>query len=493
MESKTLKGICSALLMLCLLIGTVYAEAPVRGHALDAQGVVLTEEFLTDARLGALADEALAAGSNVQLTLDSALQKAAEDALAEAFASEPFLIGAVVVMDMEGRVLALADNLAPDSSKTRPHALGVRATPGRTLLPLTALAALTNGAITVDEEISDEGSFDLYDTANPPTCWIEASRIKNHAHQTVVEALHNCCDYYFYTAASRMGPEKWVNLAQELGLDSLSGIGLPGELLGLLASPKTLFDPNLPVDAHQNVYPAQVRALLIQHLRLVGQSIQITPSEEALEQCADALMRMAVEKDHTDWVSSIRDIMRQHLSFAEETVYLQFTVGPIYIWLNSIKWGGMQTIEAAVGRSFTEVTPIAMARYWTALANGGYLYNAQILSGDTKPEPVLDLSNEFAPYLPAIRQGLHGVIDITGSSAKVFREWRYRDKIASMAATAELPWQADGYYKNDATWMAGFAPYEKPEITVVVFVPRMYDTKTAATIFCTVMDQYLSR
>lgn len=497
MQSFKLKGLCSALLTLCLLTGTVYAEAPARGHALDAQGVVLTEEFLADARLGALLDEALAAGNNVQLTLDATLQKVAEDALAEAFAAEPHFktIGTVVVMDMEGRILALADNLPPDSNQKLPHAFSIRATPGRTLLPITALAALINGDITLDETISDEGPFTLYDTLDPPRCWIEPSGITAHAHQTVVEALSNGCDYFFYEAASRIGPEKWASMAQALGLDSLSGIGLPGELSGLLASPETLFNPNLPVAMHQTVFPAQIRATLIQHLRIIGQSVQRTPSEEALEQCADALMRMAVESGQEKWVSSIRDILQQHLGFAEETVFLQFAVGPIYMWLCDITWGGSQTIEAAVGRSFTAVTPIAMARYWTALANGGYLYNAQILSGATKPEPIIDVSKEFAPYLPAIRQGLRGVVDVRetidfgGSAAMVFQDWHDRDKIASIAATAEYG-LVDQY---SATWMAGFAPYEKPEITVVVCMPLHINTEVSATIFRTVMDQYLNQ
>jgi len=219
-------------------------DIPVRGFALDARGGALPDSVLEATGLGALVEDSLAAGNSVRLTIDSALQKAAEDSLGKALAAQPDGMGAVVVMDMEGRILALADCQKEKSGIIAPLALTFRATPGRTLLPLTALAALSAGEVTVNEMISDEGAFTAYGDGNPSRCWIEPSSVYMHGNQTVVEAMSNCCDYYFYTMVARTGIEKWARTARNLGLGSSSGIGYPGELPGVVASPETIPEPN---------------------------------------------------------------------------------------------------------------------------------------------------------------------------------------------------------------------------------------------------------
>ena len=47
--------------------------------------------------------------------------------------------------------------------------------------------------------------------------------------------------------------------------------------------------------------------------------------------------------------------------------------------LNEVKWGGSNTIQTAIGQSITMTTPIAMARYVTAIVNGGYVYDVQLI------------------------------------------------------------------------------------------------------------------
>ena len=368
------------------------AEATTRGYVLDAQGAVLPESFLFEAGLASLVDERLAVGNSIQLTLDSALQKAAEGSLAKALDSQPNVLGAVVVMDMEGRILALADNEERESGMTVPFAFSARATPGRTLLPLSALAALSSDAIVVEERISDWGLFDLYEKGSGPRCWIDPSRLDLHENLTVVDALSNGCDYFFFTAASRTGSERWAAMTRALGLDNPSGIGLPGEVPGVVASPEALI--------------------------------------------------------------------------------------------------GTRLVETAVGRSDTQVTPIAMARYWTALANGGYVYDARLMEeASAKPEPAADLSGIIGAYLPFIKEGLHGVLDVSGESAPSFSGWPYPLQVSCMIAVGKSAESGT----QQATWAVGFAPHEKPEITVVVFLPSADFSKLAGTIFRDVMDAYLNR
>lgn len=495
--SRFLRRGLSCLLGFCLLASPVSAAAT-QGRLLDKNGTALPEDLAIGAYLAACFAEDLAAGHEVRLTLEAALQQAAQTALTEALAGEPYGSGVVVIMDRAGRVLALADQQPAATAASIPLAFALRATPGRTLLPLTALAALAYQEITLDELISDAGDFDLYDKTDPPRCWLEPLQIAYHADQTVVRALENQCDYYFYTAAARLGAERWAKTARLLGLDSLSGCGLPGEVSGLLAAPETLYDPALPVAEQPTVLPAQIQAALVQHLRLVGQNTQVVTDEVALAACADALMRMATELSHADWVRSIREILSRHLAFAPETLMKQDTIGPIYLWLNEIKWGGTQTLEAAVGRSFTKVTPIAMARYWTALANGGYVYPVRLLEGVTaadgstlkslaEPTPIVDLSADLAPYLLAVRTGLQGIIDPTGNTARSFLPWPYVGQTSGLVAIGETKDPGQGV----VTWLTGWAPNEDPQISVVILLPQGYQAAAAGAIYRAVVAAYM--
>ena len=384
------------------------ADTPVRGFALDARGAVFPDSLLDATGLAAMVDESLAAGNSLRLTIDSALQKAAEDSLAKTLNPQLNVTGAVVVTDMEGRILALADYQKREPGITAPLALTFRAAPGRTLLPLTALAALSAGEIGVNETISDEGSFTAYGDANPPRCWIDPSGVYKHANQTVVEGLSNCCDFYAYTAVARTGIERWARMARNMGLDSLSGIGYPGELPGVVTSPETVPDPS--------------------------------------------------------------------------------------------RWNESQSLEAAVGRACTQVTPIAMARYWTALANGGCLYDAFLMEETITPgmesQPILsnpklaaDLSGALGPYLPFIKEGLHGMLDVSGAAAKAFYLWPYRDQTACMISVGK----SEELGAQQAAWATGFAPYEKPEVTVVVCISGADHSLWAATIFRDVIGAYLDQ
>lgn len=69
----------------------------------------------------------------------------------------------------------------------------------------------------------------------------------------------------------------------------------------------------------------------------------------------------------------------EELDMSRELVYLQIVAGDTYIMLNEIKWGGSEAIMAAVGQSITTVTPVAMARYVAAVANGGKVYDLRLI------------------------------------------------------------------------------------------------------------------
>ncbi len=175
------------------LRGTFGMEREVR----DRYGHVIAREELQRVRNG----------RDLTLTLDPALCLAARDALG----SRP---GAVVLLDpRDGGILALAGESAPGiPGATTPYH------PGSVLKPLTALAAMGEGALPEAGSVLCTGA-----RSRPVTC--EAV----HGRPDLRTALAASCNAYFGLAAIRTGVDPLRALATALHLDRPYGLGMPLE------------------------------------------------------------------------------------------------------------------------------------------------------------------------------------------------------------------------------------------------------------------------
>ena len=181
-------------------------------------------------------------GTDIYLTLDLDVQKAAEEGLGERN-------GAVVAMDPNtGEILALAShptydpNLFPRGISPKDwlrltndpvHPLYNRAIqsvypPGSTFKIIVALAGLESGIINPDEKITCRGS--LKSGRRTFRCWKKDGHGPIALHQAIVES----CDVYFYTMGERIGWDRIAEYAKKLGYGSLTGILLPDEKPGLI-------------------------------------------------------------------------------------------------------------------------------------------------------------------------------------------------------------------------------------------------------------------
>lgn len=207
------------------------------------------------------------AGSDVVLTIDSNLQKVTQDALencinkirsggfAQTYDAQG---GAAVVMNVNtGEVLATAsyptfepqwfvggisqenwaylrdDSRHPQLNKT------IQSTyePGSTFKMVTAIAGLETGAITTKERINDTGVYRKYNMEWK--CWYYTSYHRGHGYQNVTQALQHSCNYFFYETGDRMGIDNLSKYALHFGLGKKTGIELPNEKEGAVASKET--------------------------------------------------------------------------------------------------------------------------------------------------------------------------------------------------------------------------------------------------------------
>lgn len=144
------------------------------------------------------------------------------------------------------------------------------------------------------------------------------------------------------------------------------------------------------------------------------------------------------------------------------------------------------TLNAAIGQGATTVTALQLALSYAALANGGVLYEPQLVhSVETADGTIVqDLSprvrrriNLRAEDLALVNRGLWGVVNEEKGTA--YNERLPDVDAAGKTGTAQVSHQTVGlgaddsrvwYFNRDHAWFASYSPSKAPEIAVVVLI-----------------------
>lgn len=357
-------------------------------------------------------------GSTVVLTIDSKLQEVAETALRnniEKIRNGGFSGtydaqgGCVVVIDVKsGEILAMASNpdynpnawvggiSVADYNEIREKnslfnkAISGSYAPGSIFKMVTALAGLETGAISITERINDTGIYTRYRDYQP-RCWYYTTYHRGHGNLNVSGAIQHSCNYFFYEVGYRIGIETLDRYARYFGLGLKTGIELPSETAGTLASPE-----------------------------------------------------VATELNET--------------------------------------WSAGQTLAAAIGQSYNSFSPLQMAKYIAMVANGGNKINPTIVKRILNADGTESSKTEINQYvkeklglednqiedltfsqenIAAVLEGMRSVTEEGGTASSVFRNFDI--EVGGKTGSAEVG-------SNVNAWFAGFAPFNDPEIAVVVMV-----------------------
>jgi penicillin-binding protein 2 len=185
-------------------------------------------------------------GTDLVLSIDVAVQKAAWDALGDR-------TGSVVAIDpTDGSVIALVSKPAYDpiafvdgisqqayddilSTPGRPlfnRALKGGYEPGSTLKPFVGLAGLELDLITPQTRVFSSGKFYIEGYSRPYHDW----KATGHGWVDLGSALEQSVNTYFYQLAKDMGIDRMHDYLTQFGFGSVTGIDVPGESEGLLPS-----------------------------------------------------------------------------------------------------------------------------------------------------------------------------------------------------------------------------------------------------------------
>ncbi|MHB9034362.1 MAG: penicillin-binding protein 2, partial [Anaerolineae bacterium] len=146
-------------------------------------------------------------------------------------------------------------------------------------------------------------------------------------------------------------------------------------------------------------------------------------------------------------------------------------------------WSLGDTYNASIGQGFVLVTPLQLANATAVIANGGTLYKPQIVAeiSDSKGNTVKTIQPEVIRKLPVdedilaiLRAGLRDTV--ANGTARLAQVPGI--EVAGKTGSAEYAvWDAQGNLVRDEfghlpthAWFIAFAPYDNPEIVVVVFL-----------------------
>lgn len=389
-----------------------------------------------------ISEEAVKPGSDVVLTIDMRLQKAAMNSLEKNIPiirqrknsqnHKDAYAGAVVALDVKtGEVLALAsypsydpsifladpsDKEAqkaisalydPTNTKTSEYNRAIKGlyAPGSTYKPLVGIAGLEEGVVNPYEKYFDKGYVQYGDLMLKS---IEYRQYKaGLGWVNMIQAIQKSSNPYFYVLGNKVGINNIVKWATRFGLGQKTGIDLLGEEKGTISSRefKAKIDPD--------------------------------------------------------------------------------------------PWTETNTAQSAIGQLYNSFTPIQLANYAATIANGGKRFKPHIIKKvikydgsivtETKPEyEILPVKKE---NMAIIQEGMKAVAnseDPGGTASSAFVEL-LPIKVAGKTGTAETGNEAN--HSSNALFIC-YAPADDPQIAVAVVVERGVLGAYTAPIACDVLKEY---
>ncbi len=159
-------------------------------------------------------------------------------------------------------------------------------------------------------------------------------------------------------------------------------------------------------------------------------------------------------------------------------------------------WFKGDTLQAAIGQSYSLFTPLQLAEYCATVANGGTRHSASILksvrSYDYSEQlaeaqhEVLSTVDSPAYNWAAVQQGMYLVAnDPSGSAYKTFGDFRI--PVAAKTGTAQL----GENQVNNAIFIC-YAPYDDPQVAVAVVVEHGTAGSSIASIAREFLDDYFT-
>jgi penicillin-binding protein 2 len=157
------------------------------------------------------------------------------------------------------------------------------------------------------------------------------------------------------------------------------------------------------------------------------------------------------------------------------------------------RWYVGDDYHCAIGQGFVTATPLQLANYTTAIANGGIVWQPHVVrsikgpdGSEKKVEPKILARNFVSPAnIEVVREGMRQAV--TSGSARELNDLRVA--VAGKTGTAQF-----GEEGKTHGWFVSFAPYNNPQIAMAVLVEGGGEGhSTAVPVTKEVLNWYFSR
>jgi penicillin-binding protein 2 len=164
-------------------------------------------------------------------------------------------------------------------------------------------------------------------------------------------------------------------------------------------------------------------------------------------------------------------------------------------WLDPIWYPEGDSCNSVIGQGITLVTPIQMANWMAAIANGGTLNTPHVAEKFVSSEGVEEVL-KYSPLrknivsesaLAIVREGMYEAV--SGSRGTIYPLKGAKVTVAAKTGTAEFGELNDeGEYEHTHAWTGGFFPYESPKYSYTVFLEDGGESANAAYVIRYMID-----
>ena len=415
-------------------------------------------------------------GNSLILTIDYDLQFALEKAMDETIArlqtqarSDKAGAGAGVLLDVNtGKVLAMVSR--PDDNITQQNrAIQGRYLPGSTFKPVTAVAALESGVISDTEKIYNPGRY-----------W-EKPYIKTTApigYYNLYNGMALSDNVYFQELGNRAGIDNIAKYGEMLGLEGSTGIDLAYESSGARAS------EGLPTPEKREMYQQKAAA-----------NWGVYWDKKIAEAEADFAKELALATSEEE-KAKIERRRKSTIAIYESEKLINMK------W--AAEWHAADTFNVSIGQGRQNYTPLQLAVYASALANGGTVYQPYVVEKVVDDEGNIVMENQpvvkqqadiSEDTLRKVKEAMCRVTSPGGGAYGLFANFPSDIRIAAKTGTAQ-PGRT-GYIVGTKQYYDGlficYAPADNPQVAFACVMEYGYSgSGSAGHVAKAVLEEYFA-
>lgn len=381
--------------------------------------------------------------------------------------------------------------------------------PGSVFKPVTGLAGLEEGVITSSTRIYDAGKYNKRYRQFQGASWMYNDYHGTHGNQNLIEAIRDSNNYFMFEVADRLFEKGGVEKKE-----GLNGLAKYAWQLGLGENPEgePSYSTGIEIDesfgqvynyeSGKNRLSVMITQALYEYLKqgkasiagITYKGIDIVPYHNENKEIHEIKLNLTksikdeMQSTKNGYIDqSIKALLQQLISASpnlKNNNYKDSDINAMYETIqssvndarNEIK-SGTNMYNAAIGQGLDAFTPLQLSNYISTLVNGGNRYKVHLVNKIIDPDGnvIKDYSKSpqiisKASFNPAnveeVKKGMKDVTSDGGTASTAFKNFPISSGGKTGSATYNVKQDEIGRasYGN----FVGFAPYDKPEISVSV-------------------------